>query len=121
MIRLAASGRGGEVAGRRRLARNPVTFAAITAGTSSKGPHNRRLDADDSRVVPDGERHDGRRPEEQYQPMGHGANRLRMAKSGDEPAIHHSEDGASGFHRGVRGLIEDDACGDCLSSSDGCS
>jgi hypothetical protein len=46
-------------------------------------------------------------PDQSTQPVGDGANGLRMAETRDEPPIHDGEDRALGFHSGIGGLIED--------------
>jgi hypothetical protein len=46
-------------------------------------------------------------PNQTTQPLGDGADRLGVAESGNEPAIHDGEDRPLGFHRSLGGLIED--------------
>ncbi|HUF19204.1 MAG TPA: hypothetical protein VMP00_00465 [Burkholderiales bacterium] len=46
-------------------------------------------------------------PDQSTEPVGDGANGLRMAKPGDEPKIHDREDGALRLDRGVGRLIQD--------------
>ena len=45
-------------------------------------------------------------PDETAEPMGNGADGLRVSKANDQPTVHQLKDTAFGLHRSVGGLVE---------------